>query len=63
VEDHEGDTYRAVYTVKFKERIYVLHCFQKKSKKGDKTPQHDKQLIEDRLKMAIQIEAEQQKGR
>jgi phage-related protein len=39
VEDYDGNTYRAVYTVRFKERIYVLHCFQKKSKKrGEITP-------------------------
>jgi phage-related protein len=38
IENHRGDTYRAVYTVRFKERIYVLHCFQKKSPTGTKTP-------------------------
>ena len=36
VEDHDGDTYRAVYTVKFKGVVYALHAFQKKSKKGDR---------------------------
>ncbi len=45
VEDFDGDTYRAVYTVKFKGAIYVLHAFQKKSKKGIKTPQKDIELI------------------
>ena len=39
VEDHDGDTYRAVYTVRFAEVVYVLHTFQKKSKRGVKTPQ------------------------
>ena len=52
VENHYKDTYRAVYTVRFKDRIYVLHCFQKKSRRGIKTDQKDKILIEQRLKMA-----------
>ena len=63
VEDHDGDTYRAVYTVKFEKRIYVLHCFQKKSKKGHQTPRHDVDLIRVRLKQAEQIEREQQASR
>jgi phage-related protein len=52
VENHDGDTYRAVYTVKFAERIYVLHAFQKKSKHGIKTPQPEIDLIKARLKRA-----------
>lgn len=52
VEDHDGDTYRAVYTVKFKEVIYVLHAFKKKSPKGIKTAAMDKDLIASRLKLA-----------
>ena len=52
IEDFSGDTYRAVYTVSFKEVIYVLHCFQKKSKRGIKTPQRDIELIKRRLKIA-----------
>jgi phage-related protein len=52
VEDHHGDTYRAVYTVKFAGWIYVLHCFQKKSKSGTATPQPDLDLIASRLKAA-----------
>ena len=52
IENHQGDTYRAAYTVRFKDRIYVLHCFQKKSKKGARTPRHDIDLIKDRLKDA-----------
>ncbi len=52
VEDHRGDTYRAVYTVRFAEAVYVLHAFKKKSKSGIKTPQHDMDLIERRLKAA-----------
>jgi phage-related protein len=49
VEDHAGDTYRAVYTVRFARAIYVLHVFQKKSKSGIKTPRHEIELIEARL--------------
>jgi phage-related protein len=52
VEDDDGSTYRAVYTVKFNNGIYVLHCFQKKSKKGIETPKHDKDMVEARLKLA-----------
>jgi phage-related protein len=52
VEDHYGDTYRAVYTVKFAKAVYVLHAFQKKSKKGSKTAKSDIELIEKRLKTA-----------
>lgn len=52
VEDHDGDTYRAIYTVQFKEVIYVLHAFQKKSPKGIKTAQADVELVGKRLKAA-----------
>ena len=52
VEDFRSDTYRAVYTVKFAGWIYVLHCFQKKSKSGIKTPKEDLALINVRLKAA-----------
>ena len=48
------DTYRAVYTVRFAEVVYVLHAFQKKSKAGIKTPQDDVKLIGERLKRAQQ---------
>lgn len=54
VEDHRGDTYRAVYTVRFADVVYVLHAFQKKSKFGIKTPQEDVNLIGERLKRAQQ---------
>jgi phage-related protein len=54
VEDSRGDTYRAVYTVKFAGWVYVLHCFQKKSKSGIKTPKEDIDLIHTRLKAAQQ---------
>src|SRR5450759_100383 len=52
VEDRRGDTYRAVYTVKFDQGVYVLHAFQKKSPKGIKTAQKDVELVSRRLKPA-----------
>ncbi|HZL34773.1 MAG TPA: type II toxin-antitoxin system RelE/ParE family toxin [Tepidisphaeraceae bacterium] len=52
VEDYRGDTYRAVYTVRFARVVYVLHAFMKKSKTGIKTPRHEVKLIERRLKVA-----------
>jgi phage-related protein len=55
VEDHRGDTYRAVYTVRFVTRIYVLHVFQKKSKRGIATPQKEIALIRARLRWAEQL--------
>lgn len=54
VEDFRGDTFRAVYTVKFAGWVYVVHCFQKKSKSGIKTPKEDLDLINARLKAAKQ---------
>lgn len=53
VEEYLSDAYRAVYTVRFDECIYVLHAFQKKSKHGLKTPKPDMDLIKDRLRMAV----------
>jgi phage-related protein len=47
-----GGTYRAVYTVKFEEAVFVLHCFQKKSKRGIATPREDMDIIRARLKVA-----------
>src|SRR6202050_138903 len=52
VEDYRGDTYRAVYTVKFEKAAYVLHAFQKKSPKGIKTAHADVEMISRRLKTA-----------
>ncbi|MGA8754996.1 MAG: type II toxin-antitoxin system RelE/ParE family toxin [Stellaceae bacterium] len=52
IEDHRGDTYRAVYTVRFATAIYVLHAFQKKSKRGIATPKRELELIRERLKWA-----------
>jgi phage-related protein len=55
IKDHRGDTYRAVYTVRFEGAVYVLHVFQKKSKTGRETPCQDMDLIEQRLREAEQI--------
>jgi phage-related protein len=56
IEDFDGDTYRAVYTVKLRSAIYVLHCFQKKSPKAGKVPLVDAQLIQQRLREAEAME-------
>jgi phage-related protein len=63
VEDHQTDTYRAVYTVKFSELVYVLHAFQKKSKKGIATPKPDIDLIKGRLRTAEEDYKMRQTGR
>ena len=55
VSDHRGDTFRAVYTVRFADRVFVLHAFQKKSKSGIATPKADIDLIKQRLKQAVEI--------
>ena len=52
VENSGGGTFRAVYTVKFSNSVYVLHCFQKKSTHGIATPKPDMDLIQERLKAA-----------
>lgn len=52
VEDHDGNTYRAVYTVRLGAAVYVLHYFQKKSKAGIRTPETDIALVRKRLKLA-----------
>jgi phage-related protein len=52
VDDFDGDTFRAVYTVRFAKAVYVLHAFQKKSKRGVATPKAELDLIERRLKRA-----------
>jgi phage-related protein len=54
IEDHRGDTYRAVYAVRIADRVHVLHAFQKKSKSGIKTPRADVELIERRLKSVLE---------
>ncbi|MFA5844016.1 MAG: type II toxin-antitoxin system RelE/ParE family toxin [Coriobacteriia bacterium] len=55
VEDFDGDTFRTVYTVRFADALYVLHAFQKKSKKGVATPKHEIDVVKSRLKMAEQL--------
>ncbi len=52
VEDHDGDTYRCVYTTRLKRAIYVLHAFQKKSKRGRGTSKHEIDLVRARLREA-----------
>jgi phage-related protein len=54
VEDHGGDTYRAIYTVRFADAVYVLHAFQKKSPHGIKTPRRHVELVARRLRLAQQ---------
>ena len=53
VEDHRAGTYRAVYTVRIEESVYVLHAFQKKSKTGIKTPKTDVELVRRRLNAVL----------
>jgi phage-related protein len=57
IEDDEGGTYRAVYTLRYATAVYVLHVFQKKSTRGKATLQRDIDLIEERLKRAREIHA------
>jgi phage-related protein len=61
VEDWRGDAYRAVYTVQFADTIYVLHCFEKKSKRGIETPKKEIDMIRARLKLA-EAQAKERKG-
>lgn len=61
IEDDRAGTYRAIYTVRFAEAIYVLHVFQKKSKRGIATPAHEIAQIEERLKRAQALHAERMK--
>lgn len=58
VDDCDGDTYRTVYTVRFPDAVYVLHAFQKKSKRGTATPRHDIELVNARLELARQLHAQ-----
>ena len=55
VSDHRGDTFRSVYTVRFADRVFVLHAFQKKSKSGVATPKAEIDLIKQRLKQAVAL--------
>ena len=58
IKDFRGDTFRAVYTVRYAEAVYVLHAFQKKSKTGRETPRLDMDLIKQRLREAEQMAKE-----
>ncbi len=60
IEDYRGDTFRAVYTLRYAGAVYVLHVFQKKSKSGRETPQRDRELIQQRLREAERIGKESQ---
>ena len=62
VEDYRGDTYRAVYTVRFEDSVFVLHAFQKKSKSGIKTPKADAELVEGRLKVILKRRRDDRTG-
>jgi phage-related protein len=55
IKDHRGDTFRAVYTLKYAGRVFVVHAFQKKSKSGRQTPRRDIELIKQRLREAEQL--------
>ncbi|AWK14732.1 type II toxin-antitoxin system RelE/ParE family toxin [Candidatus Fukatsuia symbiotica] len=63
VENYDGNTYRAICTVKFASVVFVLHCFQKKSKKGIATPRADLDLIRTRLNTAQQIYEDMKNGK
>ena len=63
IDDDRSGTYRAVYTVRFSTAIYVLHVFQKKSKRGIGTPAHEIDVIRERLKRAEAIHVERTKER
>ncbi len=62
IEDYQKNTYRAVYTIKFKEAVFVLHVFQKKSKQSIATPRPDMQIIRKRIKVAENIAREMRNG-
>ncbi|CAN7673609.1 type II toxin-antitoxin system RelE/ParE family toxin [Phyllobacterium sp. LjRoot231] len=62
VENDTGGTYRAVYTVRYEEAVFVLHCFQKKSKSGIATPKEDMDIIRARLKVAETVVKEMRHG-
>jgi phage-related protein len=61
IKDHRGETFRAMYTLRYAGRVYVLHAFQKKSKTGRETPRRDIELIKQRLREAEQIASERKR--
>jgi phage-related protein len=62
IEYDKGGTYRAAYTVRYATAVYVLHVFQKKSKRGIATPSHDIELIRSRMKIAEALHKEKESG-
>lgn len=54
IANDDGDTFRAVYTVRYRDAMYVLHCFQKKSKRGSKTPAEDLNVLHTRLQAVVE---------
>lgn len=60
VKDFRGDTFRAVYTLRYADAVYVLHAFQKKSKTGRETPRRDIEMVRQRLREAEQIARERE---
>jgi phage-related protein len=58
IDDHRGDTFRTIYTVRYANAVYVLHAFQKKSKSGIATPKSDLDLVEQRLREAARLHKE-----
>lgn len=63
VDDDDGDTYRAIYTVRLRSGIYLLHAFQKKARRGRKTDRHDIERIKKRLNAAIAEDARRMEAR
>lgn len=55
VTDHRGNTFRSVYTVRFTDRVFVLHAFRKKAKSGTATPKSEIELLKQRLKQGVEI--------
>ena len=55
IKDYRGDTFRAVYTVRYAGAVYMLHAFQKKSKTGRQTPRRDMELVKQRLRETEQM--------
>lgn len=63
LEDHNTDTFRAVYAARFPDTVYVLHCFKKKSSRQSELPKRDRETIEARLKDAMAIESANSKNK
>lgn len=63
VDDFDGDTYRTVYAVCFRDAVFVLHAFQKKARRGIATPKHDVALIGARLEIARRLHEERRRQR